>query len=329
MRLAEALLQNPIASSSRLVSHRRVAELKNEFSWSHSRETTFRRCPRQYFFTYYGSWGGWDKRSDAKTRTLYVLKQLVRRPAWSGQVVHKCINWVLDTLRKTGSPPPEEDALRNTLRRMNKDFQESGEGLYWEDPKSFCALYDHEYEEDVTDEQWENTMQRAATCVSAFYASPHMESFAKDSTSNWLALEQLASFNVDSTKAYLQPDFARRTPEGIEIYDWKTGKANAPATKEQLAVYALYASSFWKLPAEEVTTIEFNLSTGETISAQTTKENTAAALESIRTSIASMKSLLDDPATNRASEEKFALTDDDAICRTCNFKRVCPKFLSR
>ena len=304
-----------------------MAELKNEFSWSHSREASFRRCPRQYFFTYYGAWGGWDKRSDPRTRTLYVLKQLVRRAAWTGQVVHKCLHWILDTLRKTGAPPPEEDALRNTLRRMNKDYQESGEGLYWEDPKGVCALYDHEYEEDVTDEQWEQTMQRAAHCVSAFYVSPHFAAFAGDSSSNWISLEQLASFQVDGTKVYVQPDFARRVATGIEIYDWKTGKANKPATKEQLAVYALYAETAWKLSAEDTTSIEFNLSTGETFSTRTTREDTDAALSSIRTSIASMKSLLDDPATNRATEERFAMTDDESICRTCNFKRLCPKFL--
>ena len=37
-----------------------AAELKNEFSWSNSRDATFRECPRRYYFRYYGSWGGWS-----------------------------------------------------------------------------------------------------------------------------------------------------------------------------------------------------------------------------------------------------------------------------
>ena len=39
-----------------------------------------------------------------------------------------------------------------------------------------------------------------------------------------------------------------------------------------------------------------------------------------------MKALLDDPATNAAREEKFAMTDNERTCRHCNFRRVCPKF---
>ena len=111
-----------------------MPDLKNEFSWSKSREDCFRRCPRQYFFTYYGSWGGWDKRAPERTRAIYIYKQLQSRQQWIGATVHNCLRWVLATLRNKGAVPQEETALGNMAKRLQLDFQDSGEGLYWENP---------------------------------------------------------------------------------------------------------------------------------------------------------------------------------------------------
>ena len=36
-----------------------MSELKNEFSWSKTRDEVFKTCPRQYWFAYYGYWNGW------------------------------------------------------------------------------------------------------------------------------------------------------------------------------------------------------------------------------------------------------------------------------
>jgi len=49
-----------------------MTTFKNEFSWSVSRDSTFRKCHRMYYYQYYGSWGGWNDDADDKTRTVYV-----------------------------------------------------------------------------------------------------------------------------------------------------------------------------------------------------------------------------------------------------------------
>ena len=57
-----------------------MADFKNEFSWSYSRDNLFQECKREYYYNYYGSWGGWEKnKADEITRTLYVLKNLQNR----------------------------------------------------------------------------------------------------------------------------------------------------------------------------------------------------------------------------------------------------------
>ena len=42
--------------------------LRNEFSWSLSRDRVLRECARKYWFTHYGMWGGWQRRADPRTR---------------------------------------------------------------------------------------------------------------------------------------------------------------------------------------------------------------------------------------------------------------------
>ena len=305
-----------------------MAELKNEFSWSKSREDCFRRCPRQYFFTYYGSWGGWDKRAPERTRAIYIYKQLQSRQQWIGATVHNCLRWVLATLRAKGAVPEEEKALGNMAKRLQVDFQDSGEGLYWENPKDHCALLEHEYEDlEVDDEEWQQLTEKALRCVSSFYHSDVLKTLAALPRDHWLELEDLASFDVDGIKAWVQLDCAHRDGAGARIYDWKTGKADTAATRDQLALYTLYAAKKWSLTPDAIAAKEFNLATGETFEHHASPADLDGARAHVAESATAMKALLDDPATNAAREEAFAMTDNERTCLHCNYRRVCPKFM--
>ena len=68
-----------------------MSTFKNEFSWSISRDRVFQICPRQYYFNYYGYWGGWESNAPQRVKQIYVLKQLKNRYMWSGAKVHDCI----------------------------------------------------------------------------------------------------------------------------------------------------------------------------------------------------------------------------------------------
>ena len=39
-----------------------------EFSWSQTRRSTFRDCPRMYYWQYYGSWKGWEDDAPEEAR---------------------------------------------------------------------------------------------------------------------------------------------------------------------------------------------------------------------------------------------------------------------
>ena len=59
-----------------------MAEIRNEFSWSKSRDEVFMTCPRQYYFNYYGYWGGWKATAPQRTWQVYMLKNLKNRFAY-------------------------------------------------------------------------------------------------------------------------------------------------------------------------------------------------------------------------------------------------------
>ena len=74
------------------VNHRIIketmTEFRNDFSWSKSRDEVFQTCPRQYYFNYYGYWGGWEESAPERTRQIYVIKKLKNRFMWAGEKVH-------------------------------------------------------------------------------------------------------------------------------------------------------------------------------------------------------------------------------------------------
>ena len=72
-----------------------MSTFKNEFSWSISRDRVFQICPRQYYFNYYGYWGGWENNAPQRIKQIYVLKQLKNRYMWAGAKVHDCIEHTL------------------------------------------------------------------------------------------------------------------------------------------------------------------------------------------------------------------------------------------
>ena len=80
--------------------------------------------------------------------------------------------------------------------------------------------------------------------VDGFFASDSYRFIQTMSDTQWLAIEDLDSFEVHGAKLWVKLDFAIRHGERIYIYDWKTGKV-AKENEVQLAIYALYAKQKW------------------------------------------------------------------------------------
>lgn len=302
-----------------------MAELSNEFSWSKSRDELFRECRRKYYYDKYGAWGGWDRKADERVRALYVLKNLKSRHMWMGEVVHWAVEGILADLR-TGKAAKSGEVTSRITARMRKDFRVSRDRLYLKDPKRNCGLYEHEYDVPLDNDAWLSLHEKAKACALHLLESKILAEIGKIPPEKWLTLEGLLDMRFEGEKIFLKMDFASRNGGGFLIVDWKTGERSDVDATVQLGCYGLYAVEEWGALPEQVTTVEYNLSGRSEARNRLIPANIDWIKHYMRSSIASMKSLLADPAKNKAVEDDFPFTDNELTCKWCNFRKRCRKF---
>ena len=106
-------------------------EFKNDFSWSFSRDNVFNTCKRKYYYSYYGSWGGWNKDADELSKKLYMLNKMTSLPMLAGSIVHDEVERTLKVLRygrKADIDKSKENVIKNFkqswAQSKNKEWKE-------------------------------------------------------------------------------------------------------------------------------------------------------------------------------------------------------------
>jgi CRISPR/Cas system-associated exonuclease Cas4 (RecB family) len=301
-----------------------MSTFKNEFSWSISRDRAFQTCPRQYYFNYYGYWGGWKTDAPERTRQIYILKNLKNRYMWAGAKVHDCIKHTLTNLQRGISVLDVDQIVDITLNQMREEFRSSREKRYLTHPKT-CALFEHEYEVPVSNDKWKKVADDMENCLRNFYASETFGMLKELPQQMWLEVEDFSSFNLKNTKIWAVLDCSFRTDYGgVTIIDWKTGRSMSEDVSMQLSCYAMYAMDKWGIDSEKVKLIEYNLLANqgvEFIVGASEIENTKTYIAG---SIADMQSLLVDVVNNVPKEESaFLKMQDEGTRANCNFRKVC------
>ena len=302
-----------------------MKEFKNEFSWSVTRDDTFRKCRRMYFFQHNGSWGGWEQNADKRTRTIYILKQLQNRQMWAGSKVHECIENTLNEIKSGIGKIDLEQKIETTLDLMRKEFLSSKNKKYLTDPKT-CALFEHEYGLDVSDAEWKSNADKVVECLEQFFSSGIYQEILQLSEDQWLELEQFPYFYLNDVKIYAVLDFAFHRNNKIIIYDWKTGREDPEKDKFQLACYGLFAIHKWNIKADNVKLVDFYLSSANQNKFSLEDFEIDKIQNQIINSINEMIDMLDDPQENIATEDRFPFTENEQICKYCNYHKVCPKY---
>lgn len=302
-------------------------DLKNELSWSKSREGLLRKCPRQYFYRYYGGWGGWEDGADPQKRELYILSKLKSRHMWAGEVVHDCIERTLKNIETGIDPLPPEKILEITRDRMREAYKSSKQGLYRDRPKT-CALFEHEFKESIQNSEWKRIADHVDHCLKTFYKSDIYAEIRSLPVKNWLEVERLAGFNLSGTHVHVKLDFAYQKADGIVIIDWKTGRWDSGDNSIQLACYARYAQEKWGVEPGKITTMEFNLATGKSKGQKCSPGSIKSVESYILGSIEDMKKYLRNVENNEAHKMDFKATENAETCRRCNYQKICPDSLA-
>ena len=300
-----------------------MAEFKNEFSWSKTRDEVFKTCLRQYWFAYYGYWNGWLENALERTRQIYVLKNLKNRHMWAGEKVHECIQRSLNNIRRGIKVLSVDEIVSITLDQMRAEFRSSRSKNYLKNPKT-CALFEHEYGIELTDDQWKEIASNVEICLRNFYASDIYYGLKSHPKSDWLEVEEFSSFHLDNARINLAIDCAIKEGDEIYLYDWKTGKSLSEDLSIQLCCYALYAMEKWHVQPESLRIIEYNLSFDKSNWFSVTHGEVEDIKGYIEGSIKDMQSLLVDLGNNiPVEEERFSKVEDDRVSLRCNFRKVC------
>ncbi|MEJ2720738.1 MAG: PD-(D/E)XK nuclease family protein [bacterium] len=297
---------------------------KNTFSWSVSRDGVFRTCPRKYFFSYYGHWGGWTADAPPRTREIYVLKQLKNRATWIGQIVHDCIARSLQNISRGVTVLDLDEILSITRSLMRQDYRQSAHKRYWDNPRAYCGLFEHEYGVEVTDAEWRNAAEDVDHCLRTFYESAHFADLRRLPPGDYLEIERFSSFYIDGFELKIKLDCAVKEGSGVAVWDWKTGKKESDrGLSLQMGCYALYAQKKYRVELGDVLTRRFDLYRDVLHEHRITKSSLDEMMAYIRGSISDMVSLLDDVAENTVTEERFTKVERPEVCLRCNFLRVC------
>jgi len=295
--------------------------VENEFSWSKARDSIFKDCKRKYYLNYYGSWGGWKR--DSTARGIYILKKLVTRQVWIGQVVHYIIETLLSNY-KTGKKISLSELLFELKKKLKEEFDSSKIKEYHQFPGYKTGLFEHEYNLLISKEEWEDLFKIAEKCVRNFYNSDVFKYIKNVDPEKWVFLEDFLNFDFEGTKVYLKIDFAIKNGNKIILFDWKTGQERQTEDIElQLSCYALYVLQKWGLTPDNISVKICNLRLDKEDSFSITNETIDNIKNYIRNSLSEMKSLLDGQEDNSANMENFPKTENEMFCSCCNFKKLC------
>jgi CRISPR/Cas system-associated exonuclease Cas4 (RecB family) len=311
-----------------------VRALRNQFSWSHSRNALLDICPRAYYLQYYASWGGWNRRAPQAARDAYALKKLENRWGWSGKLVHHFAAEALLSAR-AGKPRSANELVDRVREAARAEWSESLRGSRRsKNTRGFFGLLEHEYAEPIGADEWVRVWERTDAALRSFVAGPEGLSGWPDFVAS-LGADQLLALDVGGfdesatfrwleVDAWAKPDLAYKDGEATAVVDWKTGHRSEDHVR-QVVGYALYLSEKFGVRLDKVDLIVHYLSDGLLV-VNLTEQMVRDFTDWMRSSIERMRALVVDRdlEKNEARPEgAFEMTDNLGKCHACQFRRLC------
>lgn len=295
--------------------------LKDNLSWSLSRQSVFEECKRKYYYTYYGYWNGWRSDADPEVRKTYILKNMTNLKMFSGDVVHRVIEEVLRSLRY-GKTMELESAKERARKLLNQGWKQSKARRWTVDPKRNVNLFEHYYKMVVTDEQIDKIRENVTLCLANFFGSEIFRELQSSDPRTWVKFDSMESFDLDGIKVFAVPDFAFEKDGRVRLFDWKSGNLHS-SHEMQMNCYALLMERKLSRPLPSLDFNIFYLKSGDVVEITVTENDRKQMIHLIKSSFRDMISLLEDSSNNLARIDAFPMTDQARRCEMCFFRELC------
>lgn len=298
-----------------------MAELKNEFKWSVTRDRHFHECRRMFYLHHYAFWGGWRLDADELAKLCYRLTKMQNLDTWAGDIVHKGIE---ETLLKVRARQPIDLAslTSEAISRLRTGWIQSKNEAWRLDPKRCVNLFEHYYRREIPRERTDEIKQRVLQCLENFWRSPAFEFIQRVEPERWKGIEQFQEFKLQNFTITVKMDLVVEYDGWLYIYDWKTGQPDDKDRLQQVC-YALAALKVWGYSIEQIKIVLAYLRENLLVEHQLRPEEIIEAQDRILESCYEMQASLTDPRANLASIEHFPMTLERWRCQRCAFWEAC------
>lgn len=294
------------------------------FLWSWSRHRQLERCPRAYWYNYYGARGGWRADAPPEVQEIHRLKKLAGRSQWLGQLVHEAVATVLRGI--VWRRPEDEGALRTRLLADAARAVDIARGRAPEPPGGPpVGFVEVEHGEDPGDEVWDATLADLAARFDDLMVHPVLRRL-RAVPDRIVEVDRLRKVRLDGFRLYVAPDVLVADGHGGRvIVDWKTGRSHDPElVAQQMAVYAWWVHHDDGIPIDRIKGLQANVPGAEHLTVCFEPRHLELTKQTVAESVARMQALLVAPDRDEAVAEAFEPLEPGAeACQSCRFRGPC------
>ena len=297
--------------------------------WSVSAHNVMRRCQRLFVF---GQVMAAHNARDPLRREAYLLKQLQSISTRQGSIVHKVLatSFLSDVRAGRAIDPAALSAAAHDLAR--RQFAFSAARRYREPGQTkgaagdeYCALYEHEYGQDISPEQLDMVYTTITRCFE--HLAGQETYLARLSAGSAHLAELPLNFSLAGATITATLDLVYLGANGqLVVVDWKVARSETSDYSWQLLVYALAVARCGRWPtvnAEAIELYEANLLRNQVRQHPVSAQRLQEAEDFIYRSLVEREALIGKDRFDDLDLNEFEVAERPGTCYHCNFGSLC------
>jgi len=300
-----------------------MADLVNRLSWSNTRQKSYNRCLREYYWRAFGAWGGWRRAKASREAWLaYVFTKMKNLPMLVGELVHHEIERVLQAHQQGRRPPGAGESLDRLVTQMRQAWKESRDRRWEESPKHYHVLAEHYYKAEPEPDEARRLRDDATRCLRNFFELDLTRQILDSAPESIRTVEKLERFDFEGRVLHIKIDLAWESEGKLNLIDWKTGALDEEVD-DQLAAYGFFASERWGIPYEKMTAYPVYLREPRVGDNCLRPEGVERLRNDVELYFAEVSGRLQSDHPPVAHPDAFPMTEELWKCRRCFFRELC------